>query len=169
MDNTQAKWVHRWVTPKAKQQDSKIDRKGLIATEDIKAGEVVVVYGGVIVPAAELDTFRRTVGDYDVPLDENFSIAPTSREDIISIGSVNHSCEPTLGWKNQLMLVAIRDVQAGEELAPDYAMHGGYADEMICQCGTSSCRKIIRPDDWQNPEIRQKYGQWFLPFLKEKF
>jgi|ERR1044071_3829767 SET domain-containing protein len=162
-------WGHRWVTSKAKEQDSDINRKGLIATEDIAAGETVVVYGGIIIPKADLPKYREMVGDYDVPFDKNFSIAPTSREDAINVVSVNHSCEPTLGWKNAITLVTIRDVKKGEELAPDYAMHGGYVDEMICNCGTTTCRKIITSEDWKNPAIRAKYGKWFTSYLQEQF
>jgi len=169
MKDVQDTWGHRWVTPKAKEQKSKINRQGLIALEDIKAGETVVVYGGIIVPKTDRQKYRKTVGEYDVPFDENFSIAPASRAQAISVASVNHSCEPTVGWKNSLMLVAIKDVKAGEELAPDYAMHGGYPEEMVCSCGAANCRKVLRSDDWKDPVIREKYGKWFLPYLREKF
>jgi SET domain-containing protein len=169
MDETTKKWGHRWVTPKAKEQDSKIDRKGLVATERISAGEPVVVYGGIIIPKDDLTEYRALVGDYDVPFDEDFSIAPTSREEAIAVVSINHSCEPTLGWKSPIMLVAIKDVEPGEELTVEYAMHGCYPEEMKCGCGTPSCRKTIRPDDWKDPEIQAKYGKWFMPRIKEKF
>lgn len=162
-------WGHRWVTPKAKEKSSKIDRKGLIAIESIKAGEPVVVYGGVIVPRADLEKYRQIVGDYDVPFDDDFSIAPTSREEAINVVSVNHSCEPTLGWKSSMILVAIKDVKPGEELAVEYAMHGGYPNEMVCKCGTASCRKVIKLEDWKDATIRAKYGKWFMPRLREKF
>lgn len=169
MDRTTAKWGHRWVTPKAKEQDSKIDRKGLVATEHISAGESVVVYGGIIIPKDDLKEYRTLVGDYDVPFDEDFSIAPTSREEAVSVVSINHSCEPSLGWKSPIMLVAIKDIEPGEELAVEYAMHGCYPEEMKCGCGTPSCRKVIWPDDWKNTEIQAKYGKWFMPRIKEKF
>lgn len=166
MQNTN-KWGHRWVTPKAKEEDSKINRKGLIATEHISEGEPVVVYGGIVIPKSDLQEYREIVGDYDVPFDDEFSIAPVSREEAVAIVSINHSCEPNLGWKNQIMLIAIKDVEPGQELAVEYAMHGGYPDEMVCSCGTSSCRKIIRPDDWKNPVIREKYGKWYMPKLQK--
>ncbi|HET9850087.1 MAG TPA: SET domain-containing protein-lysine N-methyltransferase [Candidatus Saccharimonadales bacterium] len=168
MEDLHKIWSHRWVSPKAKEGMSNINRHGLIAVEDIPAGEAVIVYGGVIIHGDDIAKFRQMFGDYDLPIDDNFSIAPTSKDEITKTGSVNHSCEPTLGWKNNPMLVTIRDVKAGEELAPDYAMHGGYPAEMTCNCGSASCRQVIRPDDWKNPALRQKYGQWFLPFLKEK-
>lgn len=168
MNDLHQRWGHRWVTPKAKEQNSQIDRQGLIATESIKAGEPVVVYGGIIIHKVDLKEYRELVGDYDVPFDDEFSIAPVSREEAVSVVSINHSCEPTLGWKNGIMLVAIKDVNPGEELAVDYAMHGGYDEEMVCHCRTKACRKVIRPDDWKDPVIREKYGEWFMPRLKSK-
>lgn len=168
MDDLHKLWSHRWVNPKAKQGLSKINRSGLIAIEDIPAGEPVIVYGGVIIHGEDIAKFRQIFGDYDVPINDDFSIAPTSRDEITMTGSVNHSCEPTVGWKYGLMLVAIRDVKAGEELAPDYAMHGGYPQDMTCDCGAPSCRKTIRPDDWKNSDIQAKYGKWFMPFIKDR-
>lgn len=168
MNDLHKRWGHRWVTPKAKEQESTIDRQGLIAVERIKAGEPVVVYGGIIVHKNDLREYRKIVGDYDVPFDDNFSIAPVSREEAINVASINHSCMPTVGWKNGIMLVAIRDVNPGEELAVDYAMHGGYEEDMECHCGTELCRKLIRPDDWQDATIREKYGEWFMPRFRVK-
>ncbi len=169
MDDLHKTWQHRWVNPKAKEGASDIDRNGLIAVDDIPENETVIVYGGVIIPKKDISKYRQLFGDYDLPLDDEYFIAPTSKEELIQTGAVNHSCEPTLGWKNALTLVTIRNVKKGEELAPDYAMHGGYPDEMSCNCGTKTCRKNIRSDDWKSPEIRAKYGQWFIPSLKEKF
>lgn len=157
------------MTPKAREQQSKIDRNGLIAVDDIRNGETVIVYGGVIVPKSDIAKYREMFGDYDLPLDDHFSIAPTSREELLQTGSVNHSCEPTAGWKNSNMIVTIKDVKAGEEISVDYAMHGGYPGDMNCNCGTASCRKVIRQDDWKIPQLQAKYRQWFLPYVRAKF
>ncbi len=140
-----------------------------MATADIPKGETIIVYGGVIIPKSDILRYRKEFGDYDVPFDEEFSIAPTSKDEVLATGSVNHSCEPNIGWKNDLMLVAIRDIRKGEELTPDYAMHGCYPEPMDCNCGKPSCRKVISPDDWKNDEIRANYGEWFMPRIKSKF
>jgi hypothetical protein len=169
MEDLDKTWHHRWVSPKAKQSKSIINRNGLIATEDIPAGEPVIVYGGVVVPSTDYEKYIEKVGEYYVPINDNFAVAPTTSDEVLATGSVNHSCEPTVGWKDAITLVTIKDVKQGEELAPDYAMHGGYAGDMMCSCNTPSCRKIIRKDDWKNPKIREKYGGWFMPYLKEKF
>lgn len=168
MEDLHDTWSHRWVNPKAKEKSSQIDRNGLIAIDAIPAGEAVIVYGGVIVPKADIEKYRSTFGDYDVPIDEDFSIAPTSHDEITATGSVNHSCEPTIGWKNAITLATIRDVEAGEELTVDYAFHGGYPENMECKCGTKSCRKIIKPTDWQDPEIQARFAQWYQPWVKAK-
>lgn len=169
MDDLHNRWHHRWINPKTKEGTSVINKNGLIAIEDIAEGEAVIVYGGVIIPKEDLLFYRNTFGNYDVPLDDGFSIAPTTKSEIMETGSVNHSCEPNLGWKNALTLATTRKVQKGEELTVEYAMHGGYPDDMKCNCGTPSCRKVITKDDWKNPQIRAKYGRWFMPFVKAKF
>ncbi len=109
------------------------------------------------------------MGSYDYPVDEHYSIAPTTHEELKNTGSINHSCEPNAGWNSVLTLAAMRNISKGEEIATDHALMGGYSEPFQCNCETGSCRKIISPDDWKNEEIRKKYGDWFIPVLKSKF
>jgi len=55
----------------------------------------------------------------------------------------NHSCTPNTAYDG-LNVVAIRDVQEGEELTLDYAL---FIDESMepfaCQCGSVNCREIV--------------------------
>jgi hypothetical protein len=55
----------------------------------------------------------------------------------------NHSCHPNTVYKG-LNVIALRDIQVGEELTLDYAQ---FLDENIepfkCTCGSSNCRGII--------------------------
>ena len=68
---------------------------------------------------------------------------------------INHSCEPNCairvayrttgdvsGWV--IVLVALRDIEAGEEIAYDYTatMHDD-PWEIPCNCGSSKCRGVI--------------------------
>lgn len=56
----------------------------------------------------------------------------------------NHSCKPNTRYQG-LNVVAIRNINPGEELTLDYA---DFLDEHMlpfeCSCGAASCRKIIR-------------------------
>jgi hypothetical protein len=50
---------------------------------------------------------------------------------------INHSCEPNVGFAGNIILVAMREVIAGEELTTDYALFDDYDGQMICRCRPS--------------------------------
>jgi len=55
---------------------------------------------------------------------------------------VNHSCQPNcetdqIGGK--MWIIALRDIEAGEELTYDYCLFDG-EDDAPCLCGTKRCR-----------------------------
>ena len=162
------KWPHRWLTPKAEARASSIHGLGVFAVETINKGENVGVLGGVIVPTAEIRKYWHEMGHVGIQIDENFFIVPTSREELEKKGVFNHSCNPNIGFSNSITLIAIKDIQAGEELVFVYAFNETYHDSMECLCGSKNCRKTIRPDDWKLPEIREKYEQYFSPYLRGK-
>jgi uncharacterized protein len=58
----------------------------------------------------------------------------------------NHSCEAnclSMGYDFEL---AVRDIQAGEELTDDYGTLNP-AEPFSCRCGSSLCRQAVLPDD----------------------
>jgi hypothetical protein len=58
---------------------------------------------------------------------------------------VNHSCEPNVGMGGNVLLVAMRDIAAGEELTIDYALFlGDPGFAMDCRCRTAACRGVVR-------------------------
>lgn len=61
------------------------------------------------------------MGHVGIQIDENFFICPTSREELKKTGVFNHSCEPNAGFRSSIVLEAIRDIKAGEEITFDYA------------------------------------------------
>lgn len=85
----------------------------------------------------------------------------------------NHSCTPNAGIKGQIVLVAMRDIRADEEVCFDYAMclyptPGAPRYEMRCNCGAKNCRGVITDDDWQIPELQKRYDGYFSWFIQEK-
>jgi hypothetical protein len=81
----------------------------------------------------------------------------------------NHSCEPNLGWSDQVTLVAMRDIAADEELTTDYATSTGAADfVMMCHCETYRCRQVIEGTDWQIPQLQQRYDGFWTPALQRR-
>lgn len=81
---------------------------------------------------------------------------------------LNHSCEPNVGFGGNVLLVAMRDVAAGEELTTDYALFDDYDGRLDCGCGTPSCRGVVDGHDWRRPELQTRYRGWFSWYLQRK-
>lgn len=161
--------IHRWLTPKAESYDSPAHGLGIRAKEDIKEGEDILVYGGVIIDKSQTQEYWDLMGHIGTQIDDNFFIVPTSREEIKARGTINHSCEPSCGFKDQIQLFAIRDIKAGEEITLDYAFcESLYPMNFECKCGAKSCRKVVTNNDWKIKEVQEKYGKYFSPYLKRK-
>lgn len=76
---------------------------------------------------------------------------------------VNHSCNPNCGLvindPSQVILVAIRDIRADEELFFDYSTTMDEDDfEMRCQCSSAGCRQLIRDFKHLPMELKRYYA-----------
>lgn len=161
-------WPHRWISPKTKSYESPIQGLGLIATENIILGKTILIYGGIIVPKSNIVKYRSQLGHIGIQIDDNFFICPTSREELGKTGIVNHSCNPNVGFKSSVELIAIDNVNSNDELVLDYAFMESYFEPFKCNCGSTNCRGTITQDDWKIKEIQEKYGRYFSPYLKSK-
>lgn len=162
------KWPHRWLTPKAKPDNSLIHRYGIFAVEAIKQGEPINVFGGIAVPRSEIKKYREIVSHAGVQVSDDFFIVPASNEEIKEQGIFNHSCEPNVGFNSSVTMVAIRDIDAGEELVMNYAFMETDFEAFECKCGSSNCRKIIDSNTWKDAEFQSKYGRYYSPYLRDK-
>jgi SET domain-containing protein len=52
----------------------------------------------------------------------------------------NHSCDPNCSKDR----IALRDIEAGEELTADYAEFSTRDWQMECNCGESNCQKVVK-------------------------
>lgn len=160
---------HRWLTPKAKAFSSSSHNIGIVAVEDIHMGEDVLVYGGVIKHKSQIQKHWDKLGHVGTQIDDNFFIVPTSREELESKGVINHSCEPNVGFKNQIQLMAIKDIKAEEEILLDYAFcESLFPNDFDCNCKSKSCRNRVTKDDWKIRDVQEKYFDYFSPYLKAK-
>ena len=82
---------------------------------------------------------------------------------------INHSCDPNVGFRGQVVYVAMRPIRAGEELCHDYAMERSDDYELECHCGSTLCRGMVTGEDWKSPELQQRYGRYFSIYLRCKF
>ncbi|HVU91461.1 MAG TPA: SET domain-containing protein [Jatrophihabitans sp.] len=87
----------------------------------------------------------------------------------VEVGSLNHSCEPNIGWTATGELVAMRDIAADEELLTDYALHDddpGFV--LMCHCETYRCRQVIEGTDWQIPQLQKRYAGFWAPAVRRR-
>jgi hypothetical protein len=153
-----------YFSPKLCIQEAEDKGRGMFAAQDIAKGELVLIMGGNIYAYEQLESLDPVVRTYSIQVEENAYIAPHQRYERSYL--INHSCDPNIGVLGQITFVALRDIRAGEELGYDYAMTDGSAyDEFECLCGSPNCRGIVRGSDWQRPELWERYGQHFSPYL----
>jgi len=84
---------------------------------------------------------------------------------------VNHSCDGNCWYEGDDLLVAMRDIAEGEELAYDYALTEGDSDWILapqCLCGKDKCRGLVTGNDWKRLDLQQKYGQHFTPYIQDQ-
>lgn len=146
-----------------------LERKGafgVFARQAIAAGELLVVWTGMVV---NLETLRRLpplAQSHSLQVEDDLFLAPTRTE---PSDFINHSCDPNAGLNGQIALVALRDIQPGEEICYDYAMSDGSPyDEFDCRCGAPNCRGRVTGDDWKLPELQARYQGHFSPYLQRR-
>jgi SET domain-containing protein len=158
-----------YISPKAAVKQSSIHGRGLFAIEPIKLGEIVCVKGGHIFNRETLQQIAETLGPAEIQIGEDLFIGPLNEQE--REGSMifsNHSCEPNIGVQGQIVFVALRDIEAGEELTHDWATTDDDSYELECKCGAASCRKVITGQDWRRPDLQEKYTGYMSWYLVRK-
>lgn len=64
--------------------------------------------------------------------------------------------------------IALRDIEAGEELTYDYATTDSRHANFACFCGSPNCRKVITGNDWMLLELQERYRGYFQKNIQEK-
>ena len=159
-----------WLDPRLVVRDSAVHGRSLVAREPIKAGEVVVIWGGTLFTEEEIWAGEARRGSI-AAIDEHLYLAgpagaPPSPDDFM-----NHSCDPNVWMQDEVTLVARRDIAADEELTADYALWEATEDHAMpfaCRCGAALCRRTITGKDWRLPELQERYKGHFSPFLNRR-
>ena len=156
-------------SPKPEVRPSPIQGQGLFARVPIAAGEIVAVKGGHVLTGSEWASLEPTLGAAEIQIAEDLFIAPVRPDERPgSMLYTNHSCDPNLAIQGQIVLVAMRDVAAGEELTIDWATTDDGDHRMTCRCGSPRCRGTITGKDWMKSELQARYRGWFCWFLERK-
>jgi SET domain-containing protein len=156
-------------SPKTEVRPSPIHGTGLFAAHAIATGEIVAVKGGHVLTRAQWTALEPTLGAADIQIAEDLFIAPVRPDHRHgSMLYTNHSCDPNLAIQGQIVLVAMRDIAAGEELTIDWATTDDGDYELACRCGSPRCRGTVTGKDWMKPELQARYQGWFCWFLQRK-
>ena len=127
-----------------KVKKSNIDKRGLYASKNIRAGTKIVEYIGKLISKKETETNPKFDNEKDIYL---FNL--NSKYDLDGDYSwntarlINHSCNPNCeveGKGLKLWITTIKDIKKSEELSYDYGF--GYDvdyKQFPCKCGTQNC------------------------------
>jgi SET domain-containing protein len=167
------KFIHSWLNPKLKAKTTKKYNNGVFAISDIKKGELCAIFGGHIITAKEEAKFPQKYSDTGIQISDQFVISSLKHKE--PTDCFNHCCDPNLGIKGQIFLVAMRNIKKGEEATFDYAMCLSFNKKNIpyfynkkCLCESSKCRGRITADDWKNKKLQKKYKGFFSEYMTEK-
>jgi SET domain-containing protein len=140
-------------SPKTEVRESNIHGHDLFAVADIALREKIAP----------------RLGPVEIQIHDDLFIAPiTEEERELSMLYLNHSCNPNLGTRGEIMFVAMRDIRAGEELTHDWAMTDDDDYSVECNCRVRDCRKSLTGKDWQRQELQKHYAGYFSAYLARK-
>jgi SET domain-containing protein len=129
-------------------KSSSLHGAGVYSTAPIRKGARVLEYTGPRLSKEQTDgmyadnevTYLFTMDDPNVVID-GFGMA----------AFINHSCDPNCEsdqFGDQIWIVALRDIAAGEELTYDYCLWDGEpGDEAPCYCGSKNCRGTMYSEE----------------------
>ena len=119
---------------------SPIDGKGVFAAQLIKKGTRIIKYTGEkIAPQEAAERIARGnlyIFFFDAHSDIDGN-TPTNRARYI-----NHSCDPNCHSDiiaGHIWIIALRDIQKGEELTYDYGYELEEYEQRPCRCGAEKC------------------------------
>ena len=145
---------------------SEIHGTGVSAVQPIPRGEVVL----------KMDDSR--IVDEEYPLREEIGENP-DHQDWLPDGTtvlqgeperyINHSCDPNVfvySVDRSRFVLAVRDIQTGEEITYEYAINAVGGIVWRCSCGAETCRRIHRYGFFDLPTSLQLE---YLPILDPWF
>ena len=136
--------------------------RGVFADTFIAMGTPLLTFRGPLLARAQLDP-----GDYHLQIGEDLYLGPSGEADDF----VNHSCEPNTGFADGLVLKALRDIAAHEEITWDYSCAIDEADfaGFPCACRSRSCRGVVRSFRYLEQPVRERLRPFALPYLRDRY
>ena len=161
--------LRSWVNSKLSRGPSKIQGRGVFATDGFREGETVMVFGGETISRAEMES-----GDYRIrsiwPVaPDTFIALPNSDPDVSLDEYLNHACDANTWLSDEVTLTARRDIAPGEEITLDqgtWNIEDAYIeDREACSCGAKNCRGMLTEEDWKRSDVQERYAGHFHPLV----
>lgn len=158
-----------WISPKAKKGlPSRIQGLRIFAIKDISKDEIVAVKAGNLLTLEQVNVLGSDLHP-ELQVADDLFVCPSSDSEIEdSLVYINHSCNPNVGMRGDIVSVAMKDIKEGEELVIDYGMAYGHTYSMECNCGSEKCRKVITGNDYLLADIRG-YGKYLSAYIQSKY
>ena len=161
--------IRSWRSPKVEVRDGSVAGLGVFAREPVAAGEIVAVKAGHIVHRDEVVRLTAEIGDQSLQIHDDLYLSPRTADEVDETSiRINHSCNANVGFRGQVLYVAIRDIEVDEELCHDYAMDRTDDYRLECACGTVACRGTVTGEDWRLPEVQARYEGFFVEYVADK-
>ncbi len=131
--------------------------KSVFAARSFKKGDVITPFTGERIHKSKIPKSYRGERDRYMQIDKEYYLGPSGEIDDL----INHSCSPNAGikfTKAGILLVAITDIETGEEITWDYSTTMfDNSWKMKCDCRKPECRKIIGDFMLLDRKTQEKY------------
>ena len=136
-------------------------------------GEIVVIWAITEYYKTKEEAEEAAVdGKIYTQFDENlFVMVDTTKRSVDPTHYMNHSCDSNVWMKDEVTLIARREINCDEEITIDYALFESTNDwvpSWNCSCDSTLCRGKFTGKDWMMPEIQEKYKGHFSPWNNKR-
>jgi SET domain-containing protein len=167
--------MNKTTSPYISVRKSEIHGTGVFARKNVPAGARIIEYVGDRITKRESD--RRYQIAWDRARNGNgnegivYIFTLNKRHDIDGSVSwntakyINHSCDPNCETdiiRGHIWIIAIRDIEKGEEISYNYGYDFDSYEDHPCRCGAENCvGYILAEEHW--PKLKRK-----LRYLRKK-
>ena len=139
-------------------RSSRIHSRGCCTTVPIIEGTFIVEYTGERITCDEAnERYQDRPDTYLFGLDDGEHVI--DGDGVAAF--INHSCDPNCESDEidgQVWIIAVRDIEPGEELTYDYCLYDG-DDESPCSCGADRCRGTLYSDEEMEKRAKEGPGR----------
>ncbi|MGI8604216.1 MAG: SET domain-containing protein [Verrucomicrobiales bacterium] len=127
--------------------------RGIFAGQRFEAGSVVFALEGELMSLQEI-LRKGDAAANAFQMDRDLYLYPVTLEGRF----VNHSCAPNAGLREDHQMIALRDIEPGDEIRFDYSTcMSEQFWTMDCYCGERGCRGVITDFHELQPSLQAHY------------